>query len=105
MFSPLPAGIADTDWSEFLASTSSPIIAQPQENPALRQVSDEVRVLLTGLAIELATLLERIGRSSRNSSTPPSSEVLRFELPERRKGSGRNRGGQLGHPGSGPEPW
>ncbi|MFM9100802.1 MAG: DUF6444 domain-containing protein, partial [Cyanobium sp.] len=51
----------------------------------------------------LAQLRERIGRSSRNSSKPPSSDGPGFKPPERRKGSGRKRGGQQGHPGSGPE--
>ncbi|MFN5116750.1 MAG: DUF6444 domain-containing protein [Cyanobacteriota bacterium] len=58
----------------------------------------------TRLATELAQLRERIGRSSRISSKPPSSDGPGLKPPERRKGSGRNRGGQPGHPGSGPEP-
>jgi transposase len=64
---------------------------------------DQLRVQLTALATELASLRERIGRSSRNSSKPPSSDGPGFKPPERRKGSGRKRGGQPGHPGSGPE--
>ena len=64
---------------------------------------EELRVQLTALAIELASLRERIGRSSRNSSKPPSSDGPGFKPPEQRQGSGRNRGGQPGHPGSGPE--
>ena len=55
------------------------------------------------LATELASLRERIGRSSRNYSKRPSSDGSRFKPPERRKGSGRKRGGQPGHPGSWPE--
>ena len=58
---------------------------------------------LTALATELASLRERIGRNSRNSSKPPSSDGLGFKSPARRKGSGRKRGGQQGHPGAGPE--
>ena len=72
------------------------ILAQQEEN-------DQLRVQLTTLATELASLRERIGRSSRNSSKPPSSDGPGFKPPERRKGSGRKRGGQPGHPGSGPE--
>jgi transposase len=70
---------------------------------ALRQENEKLRVQLTALATELASLRERIGRSSRNSSKPPSSDGPGFKPPERRKGSGRKRGGQSGHPGSGPE--
>jgi transposase len=101
--SALPAGIPEADWPEAPASVRALIIAQQQEIPALRQENDELRVQLTGLATEPACLRERIGRSSRNSSKPPSSDGLGFNPPERRKGSGRKRGGQQGHPGSGPE--
>jgi transposase len=69
-----------------------------------QQEIEQLRLQLTALATELASLRERIGRSSRNSSNPPSSDGPGFKPPERRKGSGRKRGGQPGHPGSGPEP-
>jgi transposase len=91
-----PAGIPEADWLETPASVRALINAQQQEIELLRGQ-------LTSLATELANLRERIGRSSRNSSKPPSSDGLGFKPPERRKGSGRKRGGQQGHPGSGPE--
>jgi transposase len=68
-----------------------------------QQENEQLRVQLTALATELASLRERIGRNSRNSSKPPSSDGPGFQPPERRKGSGRKRGGQQGHPGAGPE--
>jgi transposase len=80
------------------------ILAQQKEIQALRKENDELRNQLTALATEVANLRERIGRSSRNSSKPPSSDGPGFKPPERRKASGRKRGGQPGHPGSGPEP-
>ena len=80
------------------------ILAQRKEIQALRKENDELRNQLSALATELANLRERIGRSSRYSSKPPSSDGPGFKPPERRKGSGRKRGGQPGHPGSGPEP-
>jgi len=51
----------------------------------------------------LASLREQLGRRSRSSSKPPSSDSPGFRPSERRKGSGGKRGGQPGHPGSGPE--
>ncbi len=69
----------------------------------LRLENEQLRAQLTALATELASLRERIGRTSRNSSKPPSSDGQGFKQPERRRGSGRKRGGQQGHPVSGPE--
>jgi len=91
-----PAGIAEADWLATPAAVRAFILAQQQE-------IEQLRSQLTALATELAGLREKIGRSSRNSSKPPSSDGPGFKPPERRKGSGRQRGGQQGHPGSGPE--
>ncbi len=99
-----PAGVPDADWLSWPAGARQLILAQQKEIQALRQENDELRNQLTALATELANLRERIGRSSRNPSKPPSSNGPGFKPPERRKGSGRKRGGQPGHPGSGPEP-
>ena len=91
-----PAGISEADWSATPAAVRAFILAQQQEN-------EQLRSKLSALATELAGLRERIGRSSRNSSKPPSSDGPGFKPPERRKGSGRRRSGQPGHPGAGPE--
>ncbi|MFN9547569.1 MAG: DUF6444 domain-containing protein, partial [Cyanobacteriota bacterium] len=99
-----PAGIPAADWSSWPAGARQLIRAQQEEIQALRRENDELRVQLTVLATELASLRERIGCSSRNSSKPPCSDGPGFKPPERRKGRGRKRGGQPGHPGSGPQP-
>lgn len=58
----------------------------------------QLQAQLTALATEVASLREGIGRNSRNSSRPPSSDSPGFKPPARRKGSGRKRAGQQGHP-------
>jgi transposase len=57
--------------------------------------------LVMSLLRRVEELERQIGRSSRNSSLPPSrdSPAQRLERPKK-KGSGRKRGGQPGHPGS-----
>ena len=86
------SGIPEADWLETPASVRALINAQQPEIELLRGQ-------LTPLATEMAILRERIGRSSRNSYKPPSSDGLGFKQPERRKGTGRKRGGQQGHTG------
>ena len=98
-----PAGMSEADWLSWPAEARQFILVQQGELRAQQQEIEQLRSQLTALASELAQLRERIGRSSRNSSKPPSSDGPGFKLPERRKGSGRKRGGQLGHPGAGPE--
>jgi transposase len=91
-----PAGISEADWLATPSAVRGFLLAQQQE-------IEELRGQLTALATELARLREQISRSSRNSSRPPSSDGPGFKPPERRKGSGRKRGGQPSHPGAGPE--
>ena len=91
-----PAGILKADWLATPASVRASILSQKEE-------IDQLRQQLTALATEQAQLRERIGRNSRNSSKPPSSDSQGFKPPTRRRGSGRKQGGQQGHPGAGPE--
>jgi transposase len=98
-----PAGIPDADWLALPAIARALILAQQVEIKMLRKENEQLRHQLTALATELAELRERIGRNSRNSSNPPSSDGQGLKPPARRKPSGRMRGEQHGHPGSGPE--
>jgi hypothetical protein len=91
-----PSGITDAEWLSWPTEARALILAQRQEIQALC-------AQLTATAIELASLREQIGRTSPNSSKPALSNGPGFKPPERRKGSGRKRGGQPGPPGSGPE--
>jgi transposase len=91
-----PARIPEADWLSWPPEARQFILAQQQE-------IEHLRSQLTALATELASLREQMGRSSRNSSKPPSSDGTGFQPPERRKGSGRKRGGQPGNSGTGLE--
>jgi hypothetical protein len=86
-----------------MASAREFILAQQQEIQALKLENQRLQDQRMVLATELASLRERIGRTSRKSSMPPSSDGPGFQPQERRQGSGRKRGGQQGHPGRGPE--
>ena len=44
-------------------------------------------------------LLEKINRTSKNSSSPPSSDLPSISKPPKKKKSGKKRGGQPGHKG------
>ena len=101
--SAIPAGISEADWQATPTAVRAFILVQQSELQAQQHEIEQLRGQLAALATELASLRERIGRSSRNSSKPPSSDGPGFKPPTRRKGSGRKRGGQPGHPGSGPE--
>ena len=98
-----PAGISEADWQASSTAVRAFILGQQAELQAQQKEIEQLRSQLTALATELASLRQRIGRSSRNFSTPPSSDGPGFKPPGRCKGSGRKRGGQPGHPGSGPE--
>ena len=67
-----PAGISEADWLTWPPEARQFILAQQQE-------IEELRVQLTALVTELASLREQIGRSSRNSSKPPSSDGPGFK--------------------------
>lgn len=79
-----PAAISEADWQSWPSSARDFIVSQLQEN-------EDLRAQLAALASELASLREQIGRSSRNSSKPPSSdgpgyccaEALRATSPQR----------------------
>ena len=62
-----PSGISEADWVSWPAGARELILSQQEE-------IEQLRSQLTALATELASLRERIGRSSRNSSKPPSSD-------------------------------
>jgi len=62
-----PAAIPEADWLSWPPEARQFIFFQQQQ-------IDQLRNQLTALATELASLRERIGRSSRNSSQPLSSD-------------------------------
>ena len=74
-----PAGISEADWQATPTAVRAFILVQQAELQAQQQEIEQLRSQLTALATELASLRERIGRSSRNSSKPPSSDGPGFK--------------------------
>jgi transposase len=62
---------------------------------------EEKAAEVESLKTEVAALRERLGQNSSNSSLPPSSDAPRHCRPARREPSGRKRGAQAGHRGTG----
>ena len=89
-----PIGISEEEWVSWPAGARDLIVSEQQEIEQLRRQ-------LPALATKLASLRERVGRSSRHSSRPPSCDGPGFKPPEQRKGSGRKRGGPGVTPGPG----
>lgn len=60
-------------------------------------IIEQLRTELTTLKAEIASLKEALGRSSRNSSKPPSSDGPGAKARPKKPPSGRKPGGQPGH--------
>jgi hypothetical protein len=84
-----PPGISEADWLATPSAVRGLILAQQEE-------IQQLRAQVCTMATELASLREQIGRTSRNSSKPPSTNGPGFKPPERRKGSGLFRDNQVG---------
>jgi len=77
---PAPTGISPEDW------TATPVAVQ------------QLVVVLIG---QITELRERVNKTSRNSSKPPSSDGPGAPPRQKRSSSGRKQGGQKGHAGHG----
>jgi hypothetical protein len=69
-----PAGISKADWQATPSAVKTLILAQQEE-------LQQLRAQVSTMATELARLRERIGRTSRHSSKPPSSNGPWFKPP------------------------
>jgi hypothetical protein len=65
------SGILGADSLPTPPRVRSLILSQQEEIRVLRHENEKMRQQLTALAADLASLRERIGRNSRNSSKPP----------------------------------
>lgn len=77
------------------------LIALWHENEALKQQVAALQEQVANLRAEVERLHEQVNKNSRNSSKPPSSDAPYARKYPKREKSGRQRGGQKGHPGKG----
>lgn len=84
--------ISDSDWEKTPANVKELVEKMGQHI----KKSDE---LLAEQEAKHQELLEKINRTSKNSSSPPSSDPLHAKKHQEKKKSGKKRGGQPGHVG------
>src|SRR5262245_45021888 len=70
----------------------------PAAQAAVRAVIAGMQQQIDALRAEVAELRDRLGRNSSNSSAPPSSDPPHAKPAPPRTPSGRQKGGQPGHP-------
>jgi transposase len=84
--------ISDSDWEKTPANVKELVEKMGQHI----KKSEE---LLAEQEAKHQELLEKINRTSKNSSSPPSLDPLHAEKHQEKKKSGKKRGGQAGHKG------
>jgi uncharacterized protein DUF6444 len=73
-----------------------------EENAQLKAENAALREQMTALVERVRDLQARLAKDSHNSSKPPSTDGFKCQLPRTRsvrRTSGKQPGGQLGHPG------
>ena len=104
MKKPTDLPITDADWQQTPVSVQVLVVSLWARVRHLEQVVAQQAVQLSRLAdleAEVVKLREQVGKNSRNSSRPPSTDAPSVPKRKRRKKSDRSRGGQPGHEGHG----
>jgi transposase len=86
--------ISEEDWNHTPPAVQALVLS-------LWQQVQTLQAQVEALEGEKAQLREQLGQTSRNSSRPPSSDPPHAPPRPKRIPSGRQRGGQTGHPGHG----
>jgi transposase len=85
-----------------MSKTNAIIESLTKENARLRQENKQLREIVETLNRRIDNLEEKLvasKKTSRNSSKPPSSDIVKPKKPKPKKDQGkRNPGGQPGHP-------
>ncbi|MBK8129167.1 MAG: hypothetical protein IPK53_09680 [bacterium] len=87
-----PPGISDQDWKATPTSVQTAVYM-------LLRVVDELQQAVAQSQKRISQLEEQVGKNSRNSSMPPSSNPLNMKKPPAKVKEKRKAGGQPGHVG------
>ena len=104
MNQPAELPITAADWQHTPLAVQVLVISLWERVGQLEKVVEQQAAQLSRMAAleeEVARLREQVGKTSRNSSRPPSSDPPSTPKKGRRRKSGRRRGGQPGHEGHG----
>jgi len=92
--------VAERDWQRTPIAVQALVVSLWEQVQQLGRVVEQQAARMATLEAEVARLQEQLGKTSRNSSRPPSSDPPAV-TPRRRSASGRAPGGQPGHEGHG----
>jgi hypothetical protein len=93
--------LSQADWTSTPLAVQGVVLALWQEREKLQQQLTEVQQQLHQLHAEVEKLREQTQKNSQNSSKPPSTDPPQRRAYPPQTTSGRKKGGQPGHPGTG----
>lgn len=96
-----PRGIASEEWAATPESVQELVYSLLGVVEEMQQIVAQLQGQISQLQGRIAQLEEQVGKNSRNSSKPPSSDPPGVKKPAAKASGQRQQGGQKGHVGRG----